>query len=319
MKQSLLVLSTVLFVLFILACAYIFRARTTVPNDGVASSNNAKIQVVSTFYPLGEFARQVGGDDASVSVIVPAGVEPHEYEPTPQDIASIYTADVLIANGAGIDAWATKIRPDLESKGVRVIVMSQVLGFDEDMSSAEYGENEGVDPHFWLDPTLAEKEVANIKDVFISIDIKNQGVYTENAMAYADKLRDLDRSYREGTAGCKNATIMTSHNALHYLAERYGFEALSIVGFSPESEPSTRQLADLAMLARQKNIRYIFFETLVSPRLAQVLADEIGAKTLVFNPLEGLTDDEVNQKKNYISVMYENLNNLKLAMDCYVQ
>ena len=110
---------------------------------------------------------------------------------------------------------------------------------------------------------------------------------------------------------------MTSHAAFGYLSKEYGFEALSITGFSPESEPSTRQLADLATLARQKNIRYIFFETLVSPRLAQTLASEIGAETLVFIPLEGLTDEEIAQGKDYISVMRENLNNLQIAMECY--
>jgi zinc transport system substrate-binding protein len=316
MKQSLLILSTIFFALFLLAGAYIFRARTTIPSDDVVKEDDVKIQVVASFYPLGEFARQVGGDSVSVSAIVPAGVEPHEYEPTPQDIASIYAADVFIANGAGLDAWATKIRPDLESKGVRVIVMSQVLGFDEGMSSVEYEEGGGEDPHFWLDPLLVEKEVATIKDVFISVDIKNQDVYTTNAEGYTQNIVALDQAYRDGLRLCENKTIITSHNAFHYLATKYGFESLSITGFSPESEPSTRQLADLVTLARQKNIQYIFFETLVSPRLAETLANEIGAQTLVFNPLEGLTADEMVQGKNYISVMRENLDNLRLAMDC---
>ncbi len=313
MKQPLLIISTVLTVLFILAGVYIFRPQPLDRNENVATENG-KIRLVATFYPLGEFARQVGGDQVDVSVVVPAGTEPHEYEPTPKDIANIYSADVFIANGAGIDAWATKIRPDLESKGVKVIIMSQVLGFEGNDGKSD---NESLDPHFWLDPMLVQQEIASIEDVFKVVDMKNQDVYTENAKAYMQALQKLDQSYRDGLSSCSNKTIVTSHAAFGYLAKEYGFEALSIAGFSPESEPSSRQLADLAKLSRQKGIRYVFFESLVSPRLAQTLADEIGAKTLVFNPLEGLTDEEIASGANYISIMSENLDNLRLAMDCY--
>lgn len=316
MKQPILIVSTVLAVLFILAGVYIFRPQPVDRNQG-AMTESGKLRVVATFYPLGEFSRQIGGDRADVSVIVPAGSEPHEYEPTPQDIASMYSADIVVINGAGMDAWATKIRTDLENKGVKVITMSQILGFDDGNDAVAHEEGEGLDPHFWLDPTLVQREVAGIENTFMTVDVKNQDVYTENAKAYMQVLQALDRSYRDGLASCKNKTIVTSHAAFGYVSKEYGFEALSIAGFSPESEPSTRQLADLSTLARQKNIRYIFFETLTSPRLAQTLASEIGAETLVFNPLEGLTDEEVAQGKDYISVMRENLNNLQIAMECY--
>lgn len=328
MKQSLLILSTITFTLFVIGGAYILRSRTIFPmNDTVPS--DSKLKVVATFYPLGYFAGVVGGPVAvDVSVIVPTGVEPHDYEPTPKDIASMYAADVVVLNGAGIDAWATKIRPDLENKGVKVVVMSESLGFEgatrcsqlamgDDLQGRCASRGQGViDPHFWLDPKLAEQEISALMNVFIQVDEKNKDEYTRYADGYIKNLQLLDQSYRDGLMMCANKTIVTSHNAFGYLAKEYGFNALSITEFSPESEPSTRQLADLAALAQQKNIRYIFFETLVSPRLAQTLADEIGAQTLVFNPLEGLTDEEIIQGKNYISVMRENLNNLRLAMNC---
>ncbi len=281
-----------------------------------AAPKETKVHVAASFYPLGEFSRQVGGDLVSVSVIVPAGVEPHDYEPTPQDIATIYASDVFVINGAGMDAWAEKIRPDLENKGVKVLVMSKALGFD---GGSDDTTSQVIDPHFWLDPVLAEKEVNAIKDVLSSVDMNHQGVYTDNTRAYTQSLQALDRSYRDGLSVCSNKTIITSHAAFGYVSKEYGFETLSITGFSPESEPSTRQLADLAALARQKQIKYIFFETLVSPRLADTLASEIGAQTLVFNPLEGLTPEESVQGKNYISVMRENLHNLQIAMDCHGQ
>ena len=317
MKQPILILSTVLFVLFILAGAYIYRSHSLAPmND--PSSRDTKVRIAASFYPLGEFAGRVGGDLASVSVIVPAGVEPHDYEPTPRDIATIYVSDVFVINGAGMDAWAEKIRPDLESKGVKVLVMSDALGFKSSVDTSTLKENL-ADPHFWLDPVLAEKEVNALKDILNSVDVKNQAVYTDNAEVYTQALQSLDQSYRDGLSVCSNKTIITSHAAFGYVAQQYGFVPFSITGFSPESEPSTRQLADLATLARQKQIKYIFFETLVSPRLADTLANEIGAQTLVFNPLEGLTVEESSQGKDYISVMRENLHNLQIAMDCHGQ
>lgn len=307
MKQAFFIISSITMALVALAFAYVFRSHTISSQQMRISANTNKIHIVTSFYPLGEFARQVGGDLVDVSVIVPAGVEPHEYEPTPQDIASIYAADIFIANGAGIDTWATKIQSDVEIKGVKVIVMSRVLGFDADVD----------DPHFWLDPLLVQQQIVGIQKALMEVDVKNQERYTQNTEMYIQKLRDLDQSYRDDLRICDNKMIMTSHNAFGYIAKRYQFETLSITGLSPESEPSTRQLADLATLARQKNMHYIFFETLVSPRLAQTLANEIGAQTLVFNPLEGLTDEEVAEGKNYIIVMEENLNNLQLAMNCH--
>jgi zinc transport system substrate-binding protein len=306
MKQSFILLTALLLVLVSIAGATIFQSQKNEKSAEERSFDSERVHIVTSFYPLGQFAQQVGGNLSEVSVIVPAGVEPHEYEPTPQEIASIYAADIFIANGAGIDPWAIKIQADLENKGVKVIMMSQVLGFDD-----------ATDPHFWIDPLLAQKEVNSIKDTIVQVDIKNQEAYTQNTEAYIHQLQLLDQLYASKLALCENRAVVTSHNAFNYLALRYKFKALSIAGFSPESEPSTQQLARLAILARQKNMRFIFFETLVSPRLAQTLADEIGAQTLVFNPLEGLTDEEVAQGKNYITIMEENLNNLQLAMNCH--
>ena len=191
MKQPLLIISTVLTALFILAGVYIFRSQPVVQNES-AVTQSGKLRVVATFYPLGEFARQVGGDLADVSVVVPAGSEPHEYEPTPQDIASLYAANIVVINGAGMDAWATKIQPDLESKGVKVLVMSQSLGFDSgDVTVRD--DSEGIDPHFWLDPVLAQNEIMAIEEAFAKVDANHASVYTDNAGIYTEKLSELDR------------------------------------------------------------------------------------------------------------------------------
>ena len=274
-----------------------------------------KISIVATFYPLQDFAESVGGDAVRVRSIVPAGVEPHDYEPTPQDIVSIYQADVFLLNGAGLDSWAEKIRPELARRGVTVVQMSEVVSLLSASTEAE-GETQVPDPHFWLDPIWVEKEIEAIRDTLIMRDPSRAEVYTRNTERYTALLAGLDTAYREGLRQCKFHTIVTSHKAFAYLAQRYGFEIISVSGISPEAEPSSRTLAEIAGAVRRLGLRYIFFETLSSPKVAETLALEVGVETLAFNPIEGLTDEERQAGKNYLSVMYENLGNLRTALRC---
>jgi zinc transport system substrate-binding protein len=284
-----------------------------------------RLRVAATFYPLAEFARQVGGDNVEVSTVVPGGVEPHDYEPTPQDIVAVQSADVFLYNGAGLDPWAERLRPELEAKGVAVVMMGEAVGpealhGDEEEpgrdGTEEHGHEGGVDPHFWLDPVLARKEAEAIRDALVRADEARKDEYAAGAEAYGRELDALDEAYRRGLASCRQDTVVTSHDAFGYLAARYGFKAMPVAGLSPEEEPSPRRLADLSRAIRRQGIRYIFFETLVSPRLAETLARETGAKTLVFNPLEGLTDEELRTGEDYVSVMRSNLGSLRTALDC---
>lgn len=287
-----------------------------------------KVSVVATFYPLQYIAERVGGDRVVVSVIVPAGAEPHEYEPTQKDILSAYQADVFLINGAGVDAWAEKIRPELEARGVKVVQMSEMVtllpgSHEEHESDSSTHEEERVeheesqfDPHFWLDPTIVEKEALAIAEALGAGDEAGRVVYAQNTEQLRSDLRILDDQYRAGIADCTLDTVVTSHNAFSYMAKRYGFKTISIAGLSPEAEVSIRRLTEIADLVRERGVRHIFFETLVSPKVAETLAREVGAETLVFNPLEGLTSEERAQGKNYLSIMYENLDNLKIALQC---
>lgn len=266
--------------------------------------NNGKIKVAASFYPLSEFARQVGSNNIQVRNIVPAGTEPHEFEPTPKDVAEIYSSQIFLINGSSMDPWAEKIKEDLTNKGVVVVNMSEKV----DLITG--------DPHFWLDPNIAQKEVEIVRDTLIKIDPNHGKDYQENAYTYLDSLKQLDNKYSMGLSSCKMKDVVTSHAAIGYLAKRYNFSQTAIAGLSPEEEPSPKRMGEIAQIAKEKKIKYIFFETLVSPTLAQTIANEIGAKTLVFNPLEGLTEEEIIQGKNYISVMEENLVNLQTALSC---
>lgn len=176
--------------------------------------------------------------------------------------------------------------------------------------------NLAFDPHFWLNPINAEKEVDLIADALVKIDPAHETAYNQNRDAYKQQLAELDQEYKTGLVQCQQHLIVTSHNAFNYMANQYGLTTLYILGLSPDEEPSPKTIADVATVARQKNIKYIFFESLVSPKLSQTVASEIGAKTLELNPIEGFTDQEIAQGKNYISQMQANLANLRIALQC---
>jgi len=297
-----------------------------------AKENNKKITVVTTFYPLADFARSVGGERVIVTSVVPAGTEPHDYEPTQRDIVSAYEADIFLLNGAGFDPWAEKIRPELEARGVRVVQMSEMVTLlpgtheedghgEEGASEHEEGEEESheeevFDPHFWLDPLLVEKQVNAITSALIALDAGSQSDYVKWNAEYLMKLQALDATYRSDLKTCDLRTVVTSHNAFGYLAKRYQFDTIAVSGLSSEDEPSPRRLAEVATLVKERGIKHIFFETLVSPKIAETLAQETGTTTLLFNPIEGLTAEEEARGENYLSIMQSNLENLKIALQC---
>lgn len=319
MKKNILV-STILLVtsLFLSACSTPGKLPST---NSSLNDASAKVKVVASFYPLAYFAEKIGGERVEVTTIVPPGTEPHEYEPTPQDIRRIQTASVIIYLGAGLDPWAEKMRVELEQKGIKVLQFSEGVALlsgheEEGEHTQEEQDHDEFDPHIWLDPVLVREQVEKLAQAFIAADPQHRSVYEKNQKEFIGDLVKLEQSYDSGLAVCTHHTVITSHASAGYLAQRYNFDQHSISGFSPESEPSPRQIGNLATLAKEQGIKYIFFETLVSPKLAQTLADEAGAQTLVFNPIEGLTGDDTAQGKDYMSIMRENLQNLRLALDC---
>lgn len=284
----------------------------------VPTVTTGPLAVSASFYPVAEFARHVGGDLVTVTTVTPATVEPHDYEPTAQQVASLYRSHVFLYNGGGVDAWATRLAPQLADAGVSVAQLSDAvqvlpLSSDEEESPADVP---AFDPHIWLAPALAEREVNMIRDAFSAADPAHADAYAANASAYVSDLATLDQEYAHGLASCTSRTVVTAHAAFAYLAAQYHFDVVAISGISPEEEPSAGRLAEIAALAHEKNIQYIYFETLVSPKLSETIANEVGAQTLVFNPLEGLTQEEIDAGADYLSVMRTNLANLETGMLC---
>lgn len=272
-----------------------YRASITPIMDG-------RVRVVASFYPMAFFASRIAGDLADIITVTPAGVEPHDYEPSPTDSSAMQHANIIIVNG-NVEPWANSIKENLAGSHVRIV-------------TASAGISRGNDPHVWLDPVLAKQEVAIIAQAFQDQDPQHVALYQQREQQLMSELDALDASYRTGLAHCIRKDIVTSHAAFGYLAQEYGLQQVAIAGLSPDEEPSVKQLSDVADIVRKNDVGYIFFESLVSPKLSDTIATETGAQTLPLNPLEGLTTQEQEGGNDYFSVMQNNLHNIQLALQC---
>ena len=269
-----------------------------------SSVPDGKPLVVASVFPVYEFARQVAGDRARVVSLVPTGVEPHDWEPSPQDMAQVRRARLFVYNGAGLEPWAEKVKAEVDGKSTAVV--SATAG----MSLV------GGDPHVWLDPALARLQVETIRAALTRLDPAGADAYAGQAKTFAAKLEALDGRFAAGLRDCVRREVVVSHAAFGYLTRRYRLEQVPVMGLAPESEPSPAALAAIVRLARRRKVEAVFFETLVNRRLADTLAREVGARTLLLNPIEGLTREEAAAGKGYLDLMAANLASLREGLGC---
>ena len=263
-----------------------------------------KLKIITSFYPLYFFTSQIVGDRAIVFNITPKGVEPHDYEPTAQDMVNIENSDLLILNGGGLESYEKSIKNNLNKKNIPVLIAGENLFVLQ------------ADPHIWLAPILATEIVDKIERKISLIDPTNIDYYKSNADTLIKKLNILDEEYKTGLAICREKNIIVSHSAFTYLAKSYNLNQIAIAGLSPSEEPSSKEMAKIVEFARTNNVKYIFFESLASPKLSQAIAKEVGAKTLVLNPIAGITEEEEIEDKDYFTEMRQNLMNLRIALQC---
>lgn len=279
---------------------------------GVTGAGGDKKPVALTsFYPLYFLTATIAGDRMTVRNLVPAGAEPHDWEPSTRDMASLKDATLFVYNGAGFDAWAPKAIAAAPAR--RRIDLEATSGLPLAPAQGEQAKESAHDPHVWLDPLLAKDLAARIAGALTQAEPAGKEVYAANLTALQGRLDTLDGAFKRGLSDCARREIVTSHAAFGYLARRYGLTQIAVEGLAPNAEPTPARVAEVARLARERGVTYIFFETLVSPKIAETIAREIGAQTLVLDPLEGLAE---GSKEDYVTVMEANLANLRTALGC---
>jgi zinc transport system substrate-binding protein len=276
--------------------------------EDAAAGNQKVIKVIASFFPLYDFVRNVGGDRVEVTSMIPAGAEPHDWEPTIRQVADASSADIFVYNGASLESWAQNIETKF------VVNTSEGL---ELLEATDEEEHSYIDPHIWLDPIYAKYQVGLIRDGLVKIDPDNAQYYNDNADRFMAELDKLDASIRSELPGCEKKDFIAFHSAFSYFANRYGLNQHSVYRGLPEGEVPPQRLQEIVDLAKELKIDTIYSEELVDPRLAEAIAEEIpGGRVLVLSPIEGLEEQEQAAGLGYIDKMEQNLDNLKAGLDC---
>ncbi|MGY1708282.1 metal ABC transporter substrate-binding protein [Geodermatophilus sp. SYSU D00758] len=297
-------------------------------SDGDAASagggSGGGLDVVAGFYPLEWAAERVGGERVEVTSLTPPGAEPHDLELTPQDVGAVSDADLFVyleGFQAALDEAAQSEASGSAWDAGRAAELSLTTeAHDHGQEGEEHAEEEqaggeeAADPHFWLDPTRLADVGDALADRLAELDPDGAATYEENAAALRADLEALDAEMQEGLGGCAVDTLVTSHDAFGYLADRYGLEVVGISGLSPSQEPSPGQLAEITELVQERGVTTVYTETLVDPAVAETVAAEAGVETAVLDPLEGLTDESAGE--DYLEVMRANLATLQEGQSC---
>ena len=329
MKSSRLLALILIVSLILTGCA------AAKEEPAVQNIKSDKIQIVATLFPQYDFARQIAGDKADVTLLLPPGVESHSYEPTPSDIIKINKSDLFLYTGKNMEVWSQKIIDGVKDAGSRSIVLDVTEGINLSktadieaelksrgaiMDEEAESENEHAhfyDPHVWTDPLLAKIMVASIKDALCSIDPDNAEYYQKNAADYSSRLDQLDAEFKGiVSSGKRNEIIFGSRFALYYFAKQYGlnYEA-AFDSCSSETEPSAKTVAGLIEKIREDKIPVIYYAEIEEPKIAKSISDETGAKMLLFHSCHNITKKELEEGATYLSLMEQNARNLKEGLN----
>ena len=293
-------------------------AGTAEESDGVT--------VLASFYPLQYVAQQIGGDLVTVENLTPPAAEPHDLELSPAQVREIGTADLVVylsgfqpAVDEGIEARAPEHVVDAAA-ATELVVHPEMIAEEEGHegeTEEEHAEEEGaVDPHFWLDPSRLAAVGQAVADELAATDPEHADEYAAGALRLGKQLDELDQEFADGLAACQGADLVTSHTAFGYLADRYALEQVGISGIDPEAEPSPARLREIGDLVEERGVKTLYSETLVSPKVTDTLASDLGINTAVLDPLEGLSEDATAAGDDYVSVMQANLAALEEGLVC---
>jgi zinc transport system substrate-binding protein len=295
--------------------------------EGERKAGPAKLKVVATLFPLYDFAREMSGGRAEVLLLLPPGVEPHSFEPKPGDILRLEASDLFIYTGKYMEPWAERVVQTLDRTRVLVVDASAGVALDgrahtpgraeKDVKGHVHKGPADVDPHIWLDFADAQVMVDTVLAGFVIKDPTNKETYERNARRYKARLAELDERYRRSFETCKKRVLVHGgHFAFNYLARRYGLQYLAAYSGSPDAEPTAKRLIEMKEFLIKQNVHYIFYEELITPRVAEVIAKETGAQLLKLNGAHNVTKEELTKGTTFLDLMEENLRNLKKGLEC---
>ncbi|SDC02086.1 zinc transport system substrate-binding protein [Terribacillus halophilus] len=338
MKKSLFLISTALLVVLLAACS---------DSGSQNSSDNGKMKIYTTIYPIQYFAERIGGDHVEVESVLPAGSDAHNFEPTSNQMVDIAKSDAFLYSSDELETYAETIADAVGDEDIKIAQLADginLLPFEEhdhsheeaaeeehDHSHEEAAEEEhdhseeateeehhhdhgSIDPHYWLDPERAKQMAENMKNTLAEMDPDNETTYEDNYKAVAEELDELDQKFQQVVEGKENKKIIVSHAAYGYWGDRYGIEQIAITGLSPTNEPSQKKLEEIIHTAEDNKLNYILFEQNISPKVATIVQDEIGADVLRIHNLETITKDENDAGEDYFSLMDKNIETLEQAL-----
>ncbi|MEU4385237.1 zinc ABC transporter substrate-binding protein [Promicromonospora sp. NPDC023805] len=294
--------------------------------NAVGSSGESDgVTVLASFYPLQYVAQQIGGDLVTVDNLTPPAAEPHDLELSPAQVREIGTADLVVylsgfqnAVDEGVEARAPKHVVDAADAAGLVEHAEETEEEHAGETEEEHAEHDhgATDPHFWLDPSRLAAVGKVVADELAAVDPEHADEYAAGAQRLGQQLDELDQEFADGLAACQGATLVTSHAAFGYLADRYALEQVGISELDPEVEPSPARLREIGDIVEERGIKTLYSETLVSPKVTETLAADLGVNTAVLDPLEGLSEDATAAGDDYVSVMQANLAALEEGLVC---
>ncbi len=308
-------------------------------------SSNGGLKIYATMYPVYDFTQKIAGDKADVQLLIPVGQSSHHWEPGQKEMKELQEADMLVYNGAGLEGWVDKVLTSIDgdivavdsSKDVNLIASTHTHDHEEDRDHEEAVEEEhnhehehdeaeeehnhehehehgAYDPHIWLDPKNAVIQIENIANTLIAADPENADFYRANLDKYREEFMAIDTMYQEQLSSLARDTIVVSHEAYGYICHEYGLNQVGIEGIFAEGEPDAKTMAQIIDFVKNQNITTIFTEELIDTKTADAISAETGAKTVYLNPLEGLSQEEIDAGDDYVSVMKSNLEKLVEAL-----
>jgi zinc transport system substrate-binding protein len=283
----------------------------------LCAQSQEKINILTSIFPLYEFAQAVCGERGEVDILIPPGAEVHTWKPKPSDIIKIAQADLFVVVGSVLEPWLEDILKSVKNPKLHILETSLEFKWDEDehIKKNHSHDHEAGDPHIWLDFDYDMQIIEQISSILTQIDPSSADLFSSNARNINLRLKNLDNLYKEELSKYSLRTfILGGHSAFGYIAKKYDLNQVAVYGLSPDSMPSPRKLVETIRIAKEQGVKAIYFESMLSNDIARMIADEVGCQTLALNPGANVSREELKSGVSFFDIMEKNLENLKIGL-----